>query len=648
MTRFNPNPESYPFRTDIQALRGLAILLVVLHHSELVSFLGAGYLGVDIFFVVSGYLITGIVAKGIRQGTFSFSGFYFRRAKRLLPAAYVTLLATTLLSSLFLTRPEMRDYIWQLLGAVTFTGNIALWMQTGYFEGAAELKPLLHVWSLSIEEQYYLLLPAALVFTPRRFWPAGAFAVLVLSLTLCLALVAVKPSATFYLLPTRAWELALGSLGALAPAGWYQGWGVARLFWPALAALLAVPFFPTGAPHPGLDVLIVCLATLIVILRRHPVLDRSVSVRGLARLGDISYSLYLVHWPVLAFAANAWVSPTPAVVRLGLVLVALVLSYALFRWVERPVRRAAIPCNRTSIMVALGSSAVLMLTGLWVYHAGSGGVGPDYTDIRRANLGLNAVCSYGDRFAPKPACQTSDLPRILVWGSSFAMHLVEGITASTNLGLAQATKSGCSPLVDIPSEGGCLSFNQSVLEYLANAVSVEVVVLSGFPNQRLAVDPLLAAVGRNADGSPGVPAEQGRGENILVRSLSATIAAIRALGKRVVLVGPPPGSGFDVGRCLELKADGKAVFGADSRSCVISEARYRTFLAGVLALLDRVADEADVPVIRLDDFLCQKGSCAAEIHGHFLYRDGGHLTYDGSRLLGQEMGLGGRIMEVAR
>jgi peptidoglycan/LPS O-acetylase OafA/YrhL len=149
------------FRTDLQALRGIAILLVLLHHAH-VPFLKAGFLGVDLFFTISGFLITNIITAAIERGEFSFRAFYFRRAKRLLPAAYVTLAVTTLVSVFFLNASELSDYAKQVYGALTFTANVSLWMQTGYFESAAKLKPLLHVWSLSIEEQYNHLLPAAL------------------------------------------------------------------------------------------------------------------------------------------------------------------------------------------------------------------------------------------------------------------------------------------------------------------------------------------------------------------------------------------------------------------------------------------------------------------------------------------------------
>lgn len=156
-------------RIDIQALRGLAVLLVVLYHVKIGSVTG-GYLGVDVFFVISGYLITTLVASGIERGDFRLTDFYFRRAKRLLPAAYVTFAITAILAPWFLNQQELRDFMTQIIGAVTFTGNFVLWQQTGYFEGAGDLKPLLHVWSLAIEEQYYFLLPAALLFIKPSRW----------------------------------------------------------------------------------------------------------------------------------------------------------------------------------------------------------------------------------------------------------------------------------------------------------------------------------------------------------------------------------------------------------------------------------------------------------------------------------------------
>lgn len=649
------------FRTDIQALRGLAILLVLIYHAELIGSLRAGYLGVDIFFTVSGYLITGIVVRDLQAGKFTFFAFYARRAKRLLPAAYVTFLATTLAAIFFLTPPEMLNYSRQLLGAVTFTGNIVLWMQTGYFESAAVLKPLLHIWSLSLEEQYYLLLPAALVFTPKRLWTAGVWLVLGASLILCLMLVAPKPGATFYLLPTRAWELALGSLGILVlERSPYRIW-LGRLFWPALGTLFVLPFYPTGLPHPGLDALLVCCATLVVLLRRHPFFNQTGLARSLAKLGDISYSLYLVHWPLLAFAAHAWLTGIPLGVRMGLVILALALGWALYRWVERPLRRADVPVGGLTFGLTLASSCGLVMLAFAVNAFDHRDNRVDVSGEQRGNRGYCIAFERNDSFFPKPECQSGEQPSLLVWGDSYAMHLVPGITAATSLGVLQATKTTCGPLLGLSHYRNdafynrtwglnCLSFNRSVLDYLASpeGKSIQVVVMSSFLGQYLGGQVLIEPPCEGEVDLCPAPVDGEGSEDLAAQALVKTIAAIRALGKRVVLVAPTPVASFDVGRCLVRRALGKLTFGAPGDSCVIPEELYRELRADVLTLLARVARDGDVPLLNLDEYLCHAGTCVVELDGTFLYFDHGHLTKNGSRLLGQRLDLTNRLVGLAR
>ena len=644
-------------RTDVQAMRGFAILLVLLYHAQLWPAPEAGFLGVDIFFVVSGFLITGIVRRDLLAGKFSFTEFYFRRAKRLLPAAYIVFLACALVAPLFLTQLEFVDFTKQLLGAVTFTGNIALWMQTGYFETAAELKPLLHVWSLAIEEQYYLLMPATLAFTPRRWWWKMVLAVTVLSLTLCLVMVSAKPGAVFYLLPTRAWELGIGSMGAFL-VDWRQlssSWRA--LFWPSLAALLVVPFFPIGGSQPGVDALIVCTATLVVILRCHPLADRISPVRWMARLGDMSYSLYLVHWPILAFAANAWVMPVPMHVRAGLALLSLVLAWTLYRWVENPIRRIrAVPTKRRAAAIA-SASLLLISFGYALQRWDASRTPVDFGAIRQGNHGLDGACEYGARFENKPECRTGHAPNYFLWGDSNAMHLADAIKSDDDdAGFIQATKTTCGPLMGMSVFRDtdyynrawgltCLSFNSSVLEFLENASEIDVVVLASFNGQYLRGNRLLV---ENFGGPARELVEREGGIEMARHGYRATIEAIRAIGKRVVIVAPPPKTGFDIGRCLERAATGRYYFGADHEDCSFAESAFREKQSEVLSLLDAVAQDNHVRVIHLEDFLCRDGRCAVSLDGVPLYADGGHLSHGGSRIIGERMHLSKRIREEAR
>lgn len=646
-------------RTDIQALRGLAILLVLLYHAKIGLF-SAGYLGVDIFFVISGFLITGLVKASIERRDFRFSEFYFRRAKRLLPAAYVTFLVTALLAPFFLGSRELGDFAVQMLGAVTFTGNIVLWQQTGYFEGAGELKPLLHVWSLAIEEQYYLILPATLVFVSPRRWLPLAWIVLSVSLTLWTIGAYWKPVATFYLLPTRAWELAVGSIGALISNDSRLHRLARVLSLPALFALVAIPSLPISGNHPGWDAIVVCLATLIVILRNHSLLNFTGPARMLAAVGDFSYSLYLVHWPIFAFANNAWAGDPPGALPFGVRIVALILSlilaYSLYRYVEAPLRKADLrPSTRLlTKTVAASLGLVLITTSMARFTPGN----TDLAFVRRVNYGFDEACAFGSRFVAKPECRNSEEPAILVWGDSYAMHLVPGIVATSGTkGVIQATRGVCGPILDIapiPMEGvlgkgynrkwaeSCIEFNQSVVEYLAAAPSIEVVVLSSPFTQYLEPSQFRSLARREGGFSLGDVSLE-----VAIAGIRRTAHAIRALGKRVVVVAPPPAGSFNIGTCLERRSEGKLLFGAP-QNCEIQVAEYHRVRLRVLEFLSRLPGEAGVNVFSFDPLLCDGTTCKTTIDGIFVYNDGGHFSYSGSEVIAERASLASVVQALAR
>lgn len=646
------------FRTDIQALRGLAVLLVILQHAR-AGFIGAGYLGVDIFFVVSGFLITGIVARDVSAGRFSFHAFYLRRARRLLPSAYATFALTALASAFLLDAGEWHDFTRQLAGAASFTGNLVLYRQTGYFAGAAALKPLLHVWSLAIEEQYYLLLPAALVLMPRRWWGAGCALVLVASLALYVAWSLARPDAAFYLLPARAWELAIGSAAALLELrGRVPRRAVASLFLPALAAVCLPPVWPLPG-WGGANNLLVCCGTALVLLCRHEALDDRPLPNAFAAVGDASYSLYLAHWPVFALLANADAgdpalgAPGP-LARMLATLLALALGWLLYRGVERPMRKARSPAPRRWALAGGAITVVFLVLPLLpttrAFATTADAAPVDYLRLREDNVGFDSVCDGYRRLEYTQRCSNAAHPGIVVWGDSFAMHLVRGIAATTDAGVLQATKSACGPFLGLAQvyqvytrefAERCLSFNASVLDYLARSPGVRVVVLS------TPVYPYFDPQRRMLHASDGRLEELTPDAALALHALGETVRAVRRLGKRVVVVAPPPSDGFDYTHCLERRARNGLLL-RHLGSCDIPLARYHASKREVLAFLARLQHEADVPVLSFDSTLCDARACRTELAGVPLYRDEGHLSNDGGVALARAMQLGARLEAIAR
>lgn len=658
-----------PLRDDIQALRAIAVLWVLLYHAQIPGAAG-GYLGVDIFFVISGYLITGLIRRALERGGFSFRAFYGRRARRLLPAAYVVLGATLLAAPWALNRTEQIDFVGQLLGALGFANNVVLWRQTGYFQGASDLKPLLHFWSLALEEQYYLVLPALLVFSPARLRLGVAIAVTAGSLALLAWWQPMDASGAFYLLPTRAWELGLGSIGALmgtsAAMGSSRSSGASGalagdaarheavqralrvLAWPAWGLLLIVPVVPQwfGAAHPGPAALIVGLATLVLLMREPARLPRVAT--PLVRIGDWSYALYLVHWPLLAVLHNAWVGlkadPQALMAwRIGAVLLTFPLAWALHRAVERPAK-ALLTGRRGALVLGTGTAALAIGGIALALHKPAPGA-VDFVELRKANYGLSANCDAEEPFDGREDCRTRPGARWLVWGDSYAMHLVPGLVrVASDQGLAQATKSSCGPFPGLtPVRPGlgrgnsfaspwieqCQAFNASVLRWLARHPEIDTVVLSSLLTQYL--DDEMYELQRTRDG------ERLRGEAAmsaaLLEDLGETVRRLRAMGKRVIVVAPPPSAPFDVAGCLERRQAHRWTIGA-TPGCVIDERDDRRRRAAEHRFVDALAKaDARLPVLRFEPLLCDGTTCQVERDGVPLYRDQGHLSREGSRLL---------------
>ncbi len=636
-----------PQRADIQSLRGYAVLLVVLYHAKLIA-IPAGYLGVDVFFVISGFLIGRLVLADVDAGTFSFAEFYARRAKRLLPAAYVTFAAVALVAPLLLGTLELRALRDQLLGAITFSSNIVLQRQSGYFDGASELKPLLHAWSLSVEEQFYLLLPAALVFLPRR-WRLVAVGAATLG-SLWIAERGAGSSAAFYLLPSRAWELLLGVLGASVST---HRWGVwsSRMQWMpwfAIPALLLLPFFPLRYTHPGPAALLVCTATLVLLLVESRLIG---AITPLRWLGDRSYSLYLVHWPLFAFFNNAWMgrqwTDETFYARVALAAASVILAAVLYATLERPIHRARMPAPRRMVITAV--AATLMLAALSVWRTMPNTFDRDFAHERRRNYGIAESCATLAAFSPRAECRTSAAPNTMLWGDSFAMHLVPGLlaTADSGFSLVQATRPECAPLLGVAvlagpggareQAEGCLQFNDSVLAYLRDTPTITTVVLSSPFAPYVRADRTLLARTENGNTS-----ERNASVSEALAALERTATSVRALGRRVVVVGPTPSSGVDVARCAERSAMGLLTFGAEPQ-CAIPATRARGLWPEVVDFLDRAESDLHVPIVRLTDAMCDATTCHTMQEGRSLYRDESHLSYHGSEVIARRMQLVARI-----
>jgi peptidoglycan/LPS O-acetylase OafA/YrhL/lysophospholipase L1-like esterase len=529
------------YREDIDWLRAIAVLAVVAFHFEAPAVFG-GFVGVDIFFVISGYLITGIIQREVCGGSFSFARFYERRVRRLLPALYAVVVLTAIPSFYYLLASERQEFFRSVAAVVTFTSNFFFLAQTGYFDHAAVEKPLLHTWSLAVEEQFYLALPVLiwlLLRSGRMRLPIALGALSAASFVLCVWLMRTdRSAAAFFMSPPRAWEFLIGGIVALDGVPVLRHEAVRRTARGMALVLLAIPIFSLrqGPGFPGFNALLPCIGAALFIWSGVGMPTRArrrFSPLEIVRFfGRISYSLYLWHWPLFTFARFSKSSLTLGPFeKQALFALTVALSYLTWRFVEQPFRRGPlVPTRRAAFRIAGLSTAVLLAASL----AGIG-FGNLASEADRSAERLDAYNTYAyaplyrygscfvqsfAAFDDKCLSMAPAKTNLLLWGDSLAAHYFHGLEKTVDaatVNILQATQAACMPTLAAAAQGvaTCRLFASRMEAFFA-ANKPDLVILSADWGEY--------ARGSRFDG--------------MIADLRQTIARLTAAGIRVLVLGP--------------------------------------------------------------------------------------------------------------
>lgn len=641
-----------PYRRDIDGLRGLAILAVLLFHA-FPTLLSGGYVGVDVFFVISGYLITGIILRGLEAGNFTIRDFYARRVRRIFPALVVVLACVWASGWLILFPDEYRELGKHIGASSLFISNVTLWHEAGYFDRSAEMKPLLHLWSLGVEEQFYIVLPSLLIFLHRR---RRALALLLglfgLSLLLNLCLVYAAPSASFYLLPMRFWQLLLG--GLLAYTQQHRPCARAEDT-PYLStvglALLVVAFFSftSDSIYPSWRALLPTLGAALLIATPKSLLNRQVlASKPLVGLGVISYPLYLWHWPLLAYARILHAGEPSALTRMAAVGLAVAFAWATYRWVECPLRFGHYRHHPRVIRALLIAMVLMGSVGALTWHfKGLPTLRPFDAALMKDTEKLDDLraaqqpCAYafGDSLHWCLVAGKSP-PSIAIFGDSHADHLLAGVVKDTRHGWLLIGQSSCPPAAGLaitylekPDE--CVERNAQILDALIASPAIKTVVLAARGMAYISDVPSLPhATGRNnpanwhSTSSYAEDAGLAKPE-LLLRGMSRTITRLEQGGKKVVLFMDVPELDFLAIRCvprpLPLLAPDRAT------ACSMPKAEALARAAPYRDIMETLARQH--PNVRMYDptpQLCDATRCYAGTAQMLYYRDNNHLSQRGS------------------
>ncbi len=660
-THHNP---ALGYRPEIDGLRTLAVLPVILFHAGFSAFSG-GFVGVDVFFVISGYLITSIIIAELQAGKFSVITFYERRARRIMPSLFVVMFTCLPLAWLWLNPLEFKFFAKSLVAVPTFSSNILFWRESGYFDVTSELKPLLHTWTLAVEEQYYLLFPLLLMACWRlgRARLLGLLAVLAIaSLTLAEHGATRQSSAVFYLLSGRAWELLTGSFIAFYFA-WrpraHHGTGplhqIATLMGLALIAY-AVFAFDSITPFPGLHALVPTLGAALIILfaNDRTWVGRLLSTRPFVIIGLISYSAYLWHQPIFAFARDGiLMEPSPSAM-LGLSALSLVLAWLSWRFVEQFFRRKNTVSRKQVFTAGAFGSLLFMALGLTGYanngFANRFDVGPTaledfaYTQIRVPCDKNYKGDGWSIDFCRFGAARADVTPDVAVFGDSHAEVLLPAFDASAkavgktvvHIGLA-----GCPPLLGVDvargnhEPGVCPALAQREYDYVkANGIRKVILVsrwtlyTDGEYDKAQKADYFLVSDSQRQLGKAA-------SRQVFEQGLARTLQAYAALGTQLIIVEQVPQQQVDAKNLYYRLARGTHLDHAQSLARIdelsVPLDKHEQLQRFSRHLMEADSGQSKATLLSLDSLFCRQTTCLIGDDQPW-YMDNNHLNARGAAL----------------
>jgi len=627
------------YRREIDGLRALAVIPVILFHAGFDTFSG-GFVGVDVFFVISGYLITSIILAEREAGAFSLVDFYERRARRILPALFFVMLTCIPFVWFWLLPSDMKGFSESLIAVPVAVSNFLFWQRSGYFDTAAELKPLLHTWSLAVEEQYYLLFPTFLVLTwrLRRHWVIGILIVVALiSLALAHWGALNYPQATFFLLPTRIWELLIGVFVAFHLFG-REGAKIKSGYSSHLTQLLSIVglfsiaysifVFDKQTLFPSLYTLIPTLGTAFIVsfATQQTIVGRILSSKVLVGLGLISYSAYLWHQPLFAFARLKALADPGRDVFILLILLAIAAAYLSWRFVERPFRNKSVVSRKSLFISTLFFTVFFVLLGL------AGVLTRGFVDMK-ANHMQKQILATVARSPQRKGCHTSGanyrkpenacqyyVPngRWAVLGDSHAVELAYALAKvleKDNEGVKHFSFSGCAPAygrIDRTHSDSinCSHWTEEVVAHIIADKSISTVVVS------------YHTAGWAASNSNENAADPWH-------SYKGILHAFKAAGKDVVLVLQAPSHNE---RIEDL------IFRLDSPPLNILGRKRKEWEELQKYITERKNEISDeVTIINPSDLFCDENNCYVVRDGVALYFDNHHMSVAGASLVAEEV-----------